>query len=130
MMSRTSRPIKWAYILAYLFFMLAGIAAMYAPSQILLNALLRAFVYAWALFLIAGGLACLFGKLRDKWDGEVIGLPLLSTSHFIFGFLLIFKGATSASLAIGGIFCGIGIAWIGRWLELRKLSRLNQEVNS
>lgn len=131
MISRTSKSARISWAVAYLFFLLAGLVAFFSPSQVIAQPLVEVFVYGWASFLTLGGGLCLGGKLHNSWVGEIIGLPLLSTSSFIFGFLLLLRGGSnSAAIAIGGMFCGVATAFIGRWIELRKLAKDNQGVNS
>lgn len=131
MISRTSKSARISWAVAYLFFLLAGIVAFYSPSQVIAEPLVETFVYGWASFLTLGGGLCLGGKLNNSWAGEIIGLPLLSASSFIFGVLLLVRGgSSSAAIAIGGIFCGVATAFVGRWIEIRKLAKENREVNS
>jgi hypothetical protein len=87
-------------------------------------------VYTWSVFLTLGGGICLGSKIRGTWIGEIIGLPLLSAANYILGVLLLFRGSTSAAVAIGVIFCGMGTTLLSRWVELRKLAKDNQGVNS
>jgi hypothetical protein len=129
MISRTSKVVRTAWSIAYLFFFLAGIVAFFTPSRVLERTLVEVLVYSWASFLTLGGGLCLFGKIRGTWPGELIGLPLLSVSSYIFGILLFLAGTSSAAIAIGGIFCGVGTAFVGRWVELRRLAIDNQGVN-
>lgn len=117
-------------MVTYLFFTLAGIVALFSPSQVIVNALVKLLVYAWCAFLITGGGSSLAGKLLGNWAGELIGLPLLSAANYVFGILLLLRGTSPASFAVGGILCGIGTAFVGRWIELRQLAKENQGVNS
>lgn len=130
MISRASKAARISWSAAYLFFLLAGIVAFFAPAQIVERVLVEVLVYAWASFLIVGGGLCLGGKVRGNWVGEIIGLPLLATANYIFGILLFAESETTAAIAIGGVFLGIGTSLIGRWIELLKLSKDNQGVNS
>lgn len=129
MISRTSKAARTSWAVAYLFFLLAGIVAFFAPSQVIATALIEALTYGWAGFLTVGGGFCLGGKLRGNWAGEIIGLPPLSAANYIFGILLLVEGKTSAAIAVGAMFCGLGTALLGRWIELRKLAQDNQGVN-
>jgi hypothetical protein len=115
---------------AYLFFLLSGILAFFSPSKLIESTLVEALVYAWAFFLVAGGALCLGGKARNNWGGEIIGLPLLSAACSIFGVVIFVRGTSSAAIAVGGIFCGFTVVFLGRWLEVRKLAKVNHEVNS
>lgn len=130
MISRTSRIARTSWAVAYLFFLVSGIIAFFVPVQIVDRELLEVLVYGWASFLTAGGGLCLGGKLRNNWAGELIGLPLLSAANYIFGVLLLFEGTSSAAIAIGAMFVGVGTAFIGRWVELHRLAKDNQGVNS
>lgn len=130
MISRTSRLARVSWSVAYLFFLLAGIVAFFAPSQILVGTLIKVLVYGWAGFLTVGGGLCFGGKLRGNWAGEIIGLPLLSVSNVVFGLLLFSRAASPAAIAIGGMFIGVATALFGRWIELRKLAKDNQGVNN
>lgn len=130
MISRTSKIARVSWATAYLFFLLSGIVAFIVPIQIADRALLESFVYGWAAFLTIGGGLCLGGKLRNNWAGELIGLPPLSAANYIFGALLFFEGTSSAAIAIGGMFVGVATAFVGRWVELHRLAKDNQGVNS
>lgn len=130
MISRTSRAARISWSVAYAFFLSAGVVAFFAPSQLISSALIDTLTYAWAGSLTLGGGLCFGGKLGGNWVGEIIGLPLLSAASYIFGVLLLIRGSTSAAIAIGGMFCGVGTALVGRWIEIRRLAQDNQGVNS
>lgn len=126
---RTGRAVRILWAAAYACFTFAGVVAFFSPSQLIASTLIKVFVYGWASFLTAGGGLCFIGKTRDSWAGEIVGLPMLSTANLIFGFLLLSQRPTSASIAIGGMFCGVGIALISRWVEMRRLAKVNEGVN-
>jgi hypothetical protein len=130
MFSRTSKAARVSWSVAYAFFLLAGVVAFFAPSQLIVNALIEALAYAWATFLTVGGGLCFGGKLKGNWAGEILGLPLLSAASYIFGILLLVRGSSSATIAIGAMFCGVGTTMVGRWIEIRRLAKYNQGVNS
>jgi hypothetical protein len=128
--SRTSKLARVVWSMAYLLLFLGGIVAFLAPSQVVAKPLVTVLVYLWAVFLTAGGALCLGGKIKNNWAGEIIGLPLLAAANYVFGALLMINGVTTAAIAIGGLFLGMGTACIGRWIELRKLAKDNLGVNS
>lgn len=130
MISRASKTARISWAVAYLFLLMGGIVAFFSPSKTIESSLVEILVYGWATFLTLGGFACLIGKLQNNWAGEIIGLPLLAAANYIFGILLLLRGPSTATIAIGGLFLGFGTAFIGRWIELRRLARDNQEVNS
>jgi hypothetical protein len=128
--SRTSKIARTSWATAYAFFLLAGIFAFFVPVQIVNRELLEILVYGWAFFLTIGSALSLGGKLRNNWAGEIIGLPLLSAANCIFGLILLLEGTSSAAIAIGGMFMGVATAFVGRWVELHRLAKDNQGVNS
>jgi hypothetical protein len=127
--SRTNKWAKWSWSVGYMFFLTAGIVAFFSPSQIISKALIELLVYGWASFLTIGGGLCLGGKLRGNWSGEIIGLPLLSAANYIFGILILLTNTSSAAIAAGGIFCGVATSFVGRWIELHELAKINRGVN-
>lgn len=129
MISRTSKAARVSWSVAYLFFLLAGIVAFFTPFQVMERILVAILVYGWAGFIALGGALCFGGKLRGNWAGEIVGLPLLSAANYALGILLLLEGSSPAAVAIGGMFCGVGTAFIGRWIELKKLAKDNQAVN-
>jgi hypothetical protein len=126
----SSKVARWTWCVAYLFFLLAGLVAFFSPSQVLVTVLLKTLVYGWAGFLCVGGMFCFYGRLRNTWSGEIVGLPLLSTSNLIFSVLLFSRATSPATIAIGGIFFGMAIALSARWVEVWKVSKINQGVNN
>lgn len=130
MISRTNKVARISWAVAYLFFLLSGIIAFFVPVQIVDRELVEGLVYLWAIFLTAGGALCLLGKLRNTWAGELVGLFPLSAANYIFGSLLLLEGTSSAAIAIGAMFMGVGTAFVGRWVELHRISKYNQGVNS
>jgi len=125
------RPVvRAAYLLTYLFFFVAGIFAFFYPAQAILDALKSSLTYAWAGFLTVGGGLAMWSPLRNTWSGELIGLPLLSASHMIFGLALLGFGKTAAAIAVGLVFCGIGSGFIGRWLEIRGKAKMLRGVGN
>jgi|GEM_PF-6028725 len=125
---RRNKIQRWVYGINYALFSVAGVFAFFFPSQALENALQSFLVFVWAGFLVAGGLASLYSPLRNTWKGEMVGLPLLITSSWIFGIALLGYATTPAAFAIAYIFCGIGCGFLGRWLDIRRFAVISQEV--
>lgn len=117
-----------AYSTMYLFFTLAGILAFFFPAQAILDAVQSSLVYAWAAFLTAGGGLSLISPTRNTWFGELLGLPLLSTSNVVFGLSLLGYGKTAAAIAIGLVFLGFGFGLLGRWFDIRRLAGIAGKV--
>lgn len=119
--------LRWAYFLMYAFFLVAGVFAYIYPTQVILNALQSSLTYVWASFLTVGGLLSFGGIIQDSLVGEAIGNPLLSSSNAIFGMALFFYGSSSASAAIGCIFCGVAFGLLPRWFEVLEFLRISKE---
>lgn len=125
----TSKVARVFWAVSYLFLFLAGCVAFFTPLQTVEGALVKALVYAWALFLTFGGLVSFIGKLRNSWVGEMIGLPALSAANYVLGLLLLGRGSSNVAVIIfGGIFLGMGTAFIGRWVELYNLSKVSKPI--
>lgn len=65
-----------------------------------------ALVYLWATFLLLGGVMCAAGALTDRWLGELVGLPLISSAFGVYCVVLGLRGGangTAAALAFGAI---------------------------
>lgn len=122
------RSIRVVYSAMYSLFLVAGVIAFFYPAQSIMNALQSGLVYTWAAFLAGGGGTSLYAAVRNKWSGEMIGLPMLSAANAIFGSAVVAYGSSNASYAIGLIFWGIAFGLFGRWLELRRLVKRAQEV--
>jgi len=119
---------KWPYILMYGFFVVAGVLAFIYPTRAILDALQTYLVYLWSSFLFLGSVLSLYGALRDRYSGEIIGLPLLATANAIFGTALLAYGSSPAAYAIGCIFWGIGFGLLGRWFEMKAILKIAREA--
>lgn len=77
-------------------------------------------VYLWAAFLLLGGALCTYGAFTDRWIGELMGLPLISSAFGVYFVVLAFaftvRGA-AAALAFGAI-AGILTA---RWQDVNQI---------
>lgn len=125
---KRARAARYFRSAMYLFFSVAGVLAMIWPAQVILTVFQIGLVYTWAGFLLIGGASSLFGTLKKTWAGELVGLPLLAVSNLIFGIALMSFGQTSASWAIGWVFVGVSCGLGARWLDLRSLVKISEEV--
>jgi hypothetical protein len=84
-------------------------------------------VYLWAIFMMVGGVLCLLGSLSDRWIGEYAGLPLVISTVWLYGGILVAAGFTGelsyVRLAIGLLFISFGFKALGRWQDIRDLVR-------
>jgi hypothetical protein len=116
--------------LMYILFTIAGIFAFIYPTQVIMSAVQISLAYLWAGFLVAGGLSSGYGSLRGRLAGETIGIPLLAASSAIFGGALFGYGQTSASFSIGCVFWGLAFGLGARWLDVKNLVKISQEVSN
>jgi len=77
-------------------------------------------VYLWAAFLLLGGILSGWGSITDRWIGELMGLPLISSAFGVYfdvlGLAFTVK-ATTASLAFGAI----ALVLVARWQDVSKI---------
>lgn len=118
---------RWALVIMYFLMFLAGIWAMAVPSQAVVAAL-RAATWIWASFLLLGGFFCFVGRLRDRLGGELVGIPLLSSSCMIFALALFIFASSAAAISIGFIFTALGVGILDRWAYIRKLLRKRKQL--
>jgi len=120
--------LKWPYILMYSFYVVAGVLAFIYPTRAILDALQIYLAYLWSSFLFFGSALSLYGSLRDRISGEIVGLPLLATANAIFGTALLAYGVSPAAYAIGLIFWGVGFGLVGRWFEMKAILKIAREA--
>lgn len=71
-------------------------------------------VYLWALFLLVGGLLSAYGAVTDRWIGELVGLPLISSAFgvwFVVLALAFTVNGAAGSLAFGGVALHLWARW-------------------
>lgn len=121
---RSDKRNRFIYGGMYSLLLVAGAFFAFYPSQAILNALQSGLVYAWSGFLVTGGMSSFYGVARNKWHGEMIGLPLLSAANAIFAVALFLYAQTTPSYGFGLIFMAFSFGCLARWRELRRLVKL------
>lgn len=101
----------------------AGVGAAIVPDPRVADAT-GPLVYLWAGFLIAGGILAGVGSLTDRWLGEALGCPLLSTSLAAYAVILFATGRAAA--VIGSLFLA-GMAFL-MWARARDIELLRREA--
>lgn len=123
-MTQANRPFVRRALRIWMYGMLgvAGVAGLYVQSPTLANAL-GIMTYAWAIFLILGGLCGLVACITDRWIFEFAGLPLLVSALTVYGLALVFfPPLTSAKIAIGALMLSSAAGLATRWRDLWVLS--------
>ncbi len=82
-------------------------------------------VYLWAAFLLVGGLLCGYGAVTDRWIGELLGLPLISSAFGVY-FVVLGLAFTVPGAAISLVFGAISLFLLARW---RDISIVRQEAD-
>ena len=106
----------------YSMLLLAGFWGMYVPTPTLAKAL-GILTYAWAIFLIVGGLCGLVACITDRWMPELCGLPLLVSALTVYGFaLFLVPPFTATKAAIGALMLSSAFGLVARTRDLWSLS--------
>jgi hypothetical protein len=83
--------------------------------------------------MMLGGLSCTLGAATDRWLGEYAGLPLVTSTLWLYGGILVASGMTGGvyytRLAIGLLFVSFGFKALGRWQDIRDLVKANRKRN-
>jgi hypothetical protein len=123
-MTQANKPVVRRALRIWMYGMLAiaGVAGLYVQSPTLSNAL-GILTYAWAIFLILGGLCGLVACITDRWIFEFAGLPLLVSALTVYGVALAaFPPITSVKVAIGALMLSSAASLAVRWRDLWVLS--------
>lgn len=115
--------------LMYAFFSAAGCAGVFVPSPSL-EAGLGILTYAWAAFMILGGLLGSVGSVTDRWLGELLSAPLLASALLVYGFALWATGPSNAvRVAIGALMLAMAFGLAARWRDVYALSQIGRSPN-
>jgi hypothetical protein len=120
---------RWLRAATYLVVMIGGGWSMVWPSQNLVGYGSGILATAYALALMVGGAACLYGAARGRWVGELVGLPLVVPASA--GLTLVLLATIGDSLGRGtvaavALTCTLLLA--DRWRGVWKVSRLAREA--
>lgn len=79
-------------------------------------------VYLWASFLLVGGALCAWGAWTDRWIGELLGLPLISSAFGAY-FIVLALSRTISGAAAALAFGAIALILLGRWQDVSVIRR-------
>lgn len=77
-------------------------------------------VYLWAGFLFFGGLLCTYGAFTDRWIGELVGLPLISSAFAVY-FVVLALAFTARGAAGALAFGAIALLQFARWQDVNRV---------
>jgi hypothetical protein len=114
-----SRPRRVVRVVSYVMMAMAGALSFAIPVSSI-EATTGWLVYLWAAFLLLGGILSGWGAVTDRWIGELLGLPLISSAFAVYfvvlGLAFTLRGSV-ASLALGGIAAFA----FARWQDVSKI---------
>lgn len=105
--------------------MAAGGALAYAIPVTSIQASTGWLVYVWASFLLAGGILSGYGALTDRWIGEFLGLPLISSAFAVY-FVVLALARTVSGAAAALAFGAVSLFLWARWQDV---STIRQEAD-
>lgn len=111
---------RWLRGLTYLAVIATGAWALLWPSQNLVS---------YAAAMILGGGACLYGTTRGRWDGELIGLPMVIVATASLSIILwttISDSLGRGTVALVATTCVLLLA--ERWRGVRRVAALAREA--
>ncbi|MFE1104155.1 hypothetical protein ACFW4K_26885 [Nocardiopsis alba] len=119
---------RWLRALTYLVIMSGGAWSLLWPSQNLVSYGTGLVTIGYALAMLGGGAACLYGATRGRWDGELVGLPLVVPASG--GLTLVLVATIGDSLGRGTIAavaltCTLLLA--DRWRGVARVARMARE---
>jgi hypothetical protein len=118
------RPRRVARVVGYAMMAAAGATAFAIPVRSI-HAATGWLVYLWAGFLLLGGLLCMLGAATDRWIGELVGLPLISSAWAVYFVVL------TLALSVRGIAAGLafGAVALMTWARFQDVSKIRREAD-
>lgn len=114
---RPGRRMWW--VIGYTMMAAAGAAAFAIPINSIRSST-GWLVYVWASFLLLGGLVCALGAFTDRWIGELLGLPLVSSAWAVY-FVVLILARTASGAAAGLAFGAVAAILWARWQDVSKI---------
>lgn len=120
---------KWLRTIGYAAVITTGAWAALWPSQNFVAYGGMSVVYAYAAAMVLGGLICLYGTLRGRWDGELVGLPMVimaTASLSIILWTTLSDSLGRGTVALVATTCALLLA--ERWRGVRRVATLAREA--
>jgi predicted MFS family arabinose efflux permease len=118
------RLLKFMRTTAYLLMGVAGVFCILSP---ILTDIYTTLAEVMAWFLVVGGFCSFVGSWTERWWGEYVGIPLLSSSFAVFA-VISFAGAYGVTpyLAIANfsLLLAVSLGLLARWRDARSVYRL------
>lgn len=124
---RTRLRTRWLLLLGYLFFVASGASSVFIPPTSVSASASQTATFAWAAFLLLGGLLGSSDIVTGRHFGELTGLPMLISSVLVLGVALIYRTSTGegsrGAAVVGFLACALAALLTSRWLEVYRLRR-------
>lgn len=120
---------RWLRALGYIAIIATGAWAALWPSQNFLDYGGVPVAYAYAATMALGGLICLYGTCRGRWDGELVGLPMVimaTASLSIILWTTLSDSLGRGTVALVATTCTLLLA--ERWRGVRRVATLAREA--
>lgn len=120
---------KWLRVLGYIAVVATGAWALVWPSQNFVGYGGMSVVYAYAAAMLVGGAVCLYGTLRGRWDGELVGLPMVIMATASLSIILwstLSDSLGRGTVALVATTCALLLA--ERWRGVRRVATVAREA--
>lgn len=120
---------RWLRVLVYLTVMAGGAWSLGWPSTNLV-AHGSTIALAYGMAMLAGGTACLYGAVRGRWVGELVGLPMVTAALAGLTIMLVATMGTSlgrGTIAAVALTCTLLLA--DRWRGVTRVAKLARETS-
>jgi len=118
---------RWLKVMRTLAYLLMGMAGVFCLLSPFLTVVYNTLAEVMAWFLVVGGLCAFLGSLTERWWGEYVGLPLLSSAFMVFAVLSMagsYAEAHYLALANFALLSAVALGLMSRWREARAIYRL------
>lgn len=119
-------------VLMYGSLVVSGSVATVYPSQIVLYQTRESVALFWSLSMVVSAVICLYGSVTDRWIGEYVGIPLLSTTMIFYGLIALrsagHDGFTGALFAYGFLILAFAFGLFARWRDIQLIKKNAEEM--
>ncbi|GAA4928696.1 hypothetical protein GCM10023224_04960 [Streptomonospora halophila] len=120
---------RWLRGATYLMVICGGAWSLWWPGHPLLSGGGQIVAFGYAAAMVAGGLSCLYGTLRGRWSGELLGLPMVTVSTAAVAIALWWHIPASLGLSVLGTVATVCTLLLAdRWRGVWKIAHLAREA--
>lgn len=119
----------WLRAVIYAAVIATGVWALAWPSSNMTGHGGMAITYAYAAAMVTGGAVCLYGTARGRWDGELIGLPMVIVATASLSIILwttLGESLGRGTVALVATTCALLL--VERWKGVRRVAAVAREA--